>query len=156
MNQLSKAVKLPKKTIITSSAHHHHHFNCITIIVITSLHHCIIASSSSHHQHVIVASALWTLDDCRGMLSADSPRCSLQSGRYDCSPLSQVCDLKGNQGCGRHLCWENPETPLWHRKHQADVAGSPNADGLQVQAGGQQRWCSSSRQAQQLLYALRH
>ena len=68
--------------------------------------------------------------------------------------LNQVCTFKGNQCCERHLCWENPGTPLWHRKHQADVAGSPSADGLQVQAGGQQQWCFSSRQAQNLLCTL--
>ena len=69
-------------------------------------------------------------------------------------PLSQVCTLKRNQGCKRHLCRENPGTPLWHRKHLADVAGSPGADGLQVQTGGHRWWCFSSRQAQQLLCML--
>ena len=95
-----------------------------------------------------------TLTDYRGALTADSTRCSLQGGRYDCSVLSQVCTLKGNQGCERHLCRENPGTPLWHRKHQTDVAGSPSSDRLPVQSGDQRWWCFSSRQAQQLLCTL--
>ena len=61
---------------------------------------------------------------------------------------------KGIKAAKGTYCRVNPGTSLWHRKHQADVAGSPSSDRFQVQAGGQQRWYFSSGQAQQLLCML--